>query len=373
MLLLSMDKMDEKVHLFLSVSGNEIMNVLLHDNGARLMELLAQFHDRIGDICHEFIEFVGNPNEYYLTTDANIVEMKRLIAFCNARIKPEYTAGQQFIFPLSTVLQTDKITTAIKDIEIDAVFASNQMDQDAIYDRESWRGLWTEDMGYQNRLGERKTLHIGRLAIGRVVANDLNTIMTTYSASKFEALENILNTIRETVRHETEHMLQTFIGFITGSRAGLPSNRIRERQYGEYGFNPANQQNQMLEHSLRDIEFYTNLGDSVSAYKRVIGSVPLYLRDSFLRSWIALDPMLQANRTIIMMTNREGRQTTSQQHNAIHEALRSLSAHRALFEQLKGHQRSLEHAKSWRQTTEPKIYGGSSRVYQSGKLINMCA
>lgn len=339
-LLLSIEKQENgSIRFFISINGNEIENSILSQadhTDDRLEPLLLKYEERIKAICWEFISFISD--DYKPTQEQNIIEIKQLIAFCNANIKPNYTTSQKFTFPISSVFSPGmkNMLTAIKDIEVITIFASNKIDQDALYNREEWKGIFAENVSAHTS-GDRRVLHLGTIGVGRIVKEDLNNIMSEPARSKFEILKSMLDEIKTTVRHETEHLFQTFTGFMTGTRAGLPSKKLREYGYQEYGVATNNLEAPQLQHSLRDIEFYTDLGDSVSSYKRMIASIPLYLQSNFLRSWIALDPMITPKTVSDIIEFRENRPINDQQRSLINEAFRTLHSHRGFFDKLQGY------------------------------------
>jgi hypothetical protein len=88
----------------------------------------------------------------------------------------------------------------------------------------------------------------------------------------------ILNEARNTFRHEMQHAMQTYIRDDRGlnSFPGLPSKSIQETN------NPSNPPpNQSSDkHSYLDIEFYTDLTDSIQQFKHFISEVNLYIARS---------------------------------------------------------------------------------------------
>lgn len=99
------------------------------------------------------------------------------------------------------------------------------------------------------------------------------------------------------LRHELRHVGQDVLAAIHGvsEDAGLPSRSTRDLEYGSSGRKldaPVDERGRTLmrTHPLRDVEFYTRLGDEVDRFVRFSRKIPMNLRRDALRSWVgALD------------------------------------------------------------------------------------
>jgi len=88
-----------------------------------------------------------------------------------------------------------------------------------------------------------------------------------------------LNTIEETLIHELTHLGQDILSSIKSMQmiktknrgVGLPSKKIRNISHDPSGYASSRRD---LEHSLRDIEFYTNLGDAIKFFRDNLRSIP---------------------------------------------------------------------------------------------------
>lgn len=113
--------------------------------------------------------------------------------------------------------------------------------------KEPWQAYWQHDSG----------------GIVVKISDKINNV--------FDLNKTIKNTIIS-IRHELQHATQSTKQRIYKTKEwfGLPSKKIRTKEYDIFG-NPfqtssnPNSQNR-LEHSLRDVEFYTNLTDEVSLF-----------------------------------------------------------------------------------------------------------
>ena len=115
-------------------------------------------------------------------------------------------------------------------------------------------------------------------------------------------LKRELADIDETVRHELQHLMQSYLayskaigdgfgGIESMPEVGLPGKKIRSPQHYPNGA-PKTKENKPdeadpLPHELRDIEFYPRLADTIADYKAVINKVPIQLRKMFFSAWVA--------------------------------------------------------------------------------------
>lgn len=347
-LYLSLHKSDpaqNKIQLFLSIDGHEISNYLLSERSVR--DLLAKDSDDIYKQCHNFVRFADDPAEYRGATEKDFAEIKRLLIVCNSHIKKEYSQAQDFTFPTSQILTSDIAPQmlGVKDISIRAIFASTKEEKSQV-SREDWKGTWDEKLNTSISKNEynqvRQKVSLGRLGIGRDLESDLEIIMTTYGQSKFQTLNDILADIAETVRHETDHLYQTFVNYITQNSvgAGLPGKNLREKNYNQFGALKSNPLSPRIQHPLQDIEFYTNLADSVALFKQNRTKLPLYLQHQYLKCWISQDLISNFNpgtaKKIIEF--KTGKPPNLDQINNLNQTFNALMDSRVFFEQLKLYQ-----------------------------------
>lgn len=113
-----------------------------------------------------------------------------------------------------------------------------------------------------------------------------------------ENFTTILLEIKTTVRHELQHAMQNYFQYIVHSSfdstksqftAGMPSrpisNRINIEQPPEGMPKDKNEPNRLL-HSLRDVEFQTNLSDGIEHIERELLSIPKRFRLEMLKAAI---------------------------------------------------------------------------------------
>ena len=128
-----------------------------------------------------------------------------------------------------------------------------------------------------------KSWHLGTVQIVPSLKELDNT-----SPSKYHIKESIED-IKDTVRHELIHMIQTAIARIKNLKeeGGLPSKRIREEGVDYYGTPTSNNPSkERIEHGLRDIEFYTRLSDSVKMFINIARELPMPLRTLAAKVWV---------------------------------------------------------------------------------------
>jgi hypothetical protein len=84
----------------------------------------------------------------------------------------------------------------------------------------------------------------------------------------------------KTLEHELRHLAQSYLGYLKGvvGKTGLPPPAIREPGVSTHGIpmSPAGKRKpKQIEHPLRDIEFQTDVGNAIDAYKRLVKVVPV--------------------------------------------------------------------------------------------------
>lgn len=108
-------------------------------------------------------------------------------------------------------------------------------------------------------------------------------------ASSVSSFQQGADWIKETARHEVQHVGQDLLRFIQGMKedAGLPGKAIREpREPGNYKRKP---------HALRDVEFYTRIADEVEIFLRRVRKIPMGDRRYFVREVVGLSRGLSRN------------------------------------------------------------------------------
>lgn len=136
------------------------------------------------------------------------------------------------------------------------------------------KGFWnSEEIKYQNDIENDDIFKLGFLTLLFDAKIDY-----PYDIDKIEIKAN---EIKITVRHELQHMMQTLIkcehGQINSDKVQLGKN-IRETNFD----------NENLTHYHRDVEFYTDLNDSIELFKSIIVKIPLFLHQFYFDSWIAI-------------------------------------------------------------------------------------
>jgi hypothetical protein len=72
--------------------------------------------------------------------------------------------------------------------------------------------------------------------------------------------------------------------------SGLPPRKIRHPDYDSLGYQREDPRHRgtSRSHELRDIEFYTNLHNSIKEFQRLAVKLPVELRDQFLRVFLGV-------------------------------------------------------------------------------------
>jgi len=171
-------------------------------------------------------------------------------------------------------------------------FALNIVDRSRARDMEndsSWYGLWQEENLIRN-MG-----YIGTISIQIDPDTEFNNLKNDSWST--ESLSSTLHRLDDTTRHELQHLVQTFLEWNqsdrttnkkTDLRGGVPP-QITNRNYTALGV-PLSVPLAQQEHALRDIEFQTDLSDSISEFKQYASKIPLSLRRPFAMVWMAAVP-----------------------------------------------------------------------------------
>lgn len=100
--------------------------------------------------------------------------------------------------------------------------------------------------------------------------------------------DNAVETIKDRVRHEVQHVGQDLLSAIRGlkHRAGGPKRGLKQN------LEPGS----ISEHALRDVEFQTVLEDNISKVKRILPTIHRDRRREYVRMWVDQDPFRRGSR-----------------------------------------------------------------------------
>jgi len=118
--------------------------------------------------------------------------------------------------------------------------------------------------------------------------------------SDFESSEQIHEKyldLKSVIRHEIQHFVQYFIKKIhfLKQEGGLPSAKLKNPNVNTYGIpiNPVKSElidqddsHKRVLHPLRDIEFYSELSDSIEYFNRYKNKLPLYLHHLYAKRYV---------------------------------------------------------------------------------------
>jgi len=141
------------------------------------------------------------------------------------------------------------------------------------------KGYWNnQEIKYQNNIEDDDIFKLGFLTLWFGEKD----IGYPYEATK---IETKANEIKRTVRHELQHMMQTLIkcehGQIYSDQVQLGRN-IRETNFDVEKTNLPHE----LIHSHMDVEFYTDLNDSVDEFKSAIINLPKIIHRLYFNAWV---------------------------------------------------------------------------------------
>ena len=95
--------------------------------------------------------------------------------------------------------------------------------------------------------------------------------------------KDTLEYVRRSLEHEMRHVGQMALRALVGGEfeGGLPPKALRDKEHS-VGGNPLSFGGDLQEHALRDIEFYTDLAESVSVFLKILPKIPKdQVRDAF--------------------------------------------------------------------------------------------
>lgn len=99
-----------------------------------------------------------------------------------------------------------------------------------------------------------------------------------------EGFYEALDSLKQTVRHETQHVGQYLLRDLKGLEelGGLPPDEVRDPKWDEHGQAGGYQR----DHALRDVEFQTRLSDEIDIFTSVVEKVPRESRRAAMRMWM---------------------------------------------------------------------------------------
>lgn len=119
--------------------------------------------------------------------------------------------------------------------------------------------------------------------------------------SSVEEFKYKLENIKTTVRHELQHFAQGLLSDLLrknylyldpkakGDLAGLPPKKYRSKDLDIHGRPLARtDEKTYAEHELRDIEFYTNLEDSIATFKNYSNYLDSDLKRELAKAWVGM-------------------------------------------------------------------------------------
>lgn len=132
--------------------------------------------------------------------------------------------------------------------------------------------------------------YIGTISVRSNVEKDIEEVIHL-GYDRISWVKNKFSELREIVRHETQHLIQTFLHTISGEydkdfNFGV-GKRLREKDFDPNGVSRVkNEDIPRQDHSLRDIEFQTDLSDEVDKFNRLKTMLPTQLHQTYAYLWI---------------------------------------------------------------------------------------
>lgn len=178
-----------------------------------------------------------------------------------------------------------------EDYEFTAQFVTNDK-RKAIYDKENWGGLWQDQRTIKEENGGNFIYSVGTLTVAGDPEQDAKLF------DNVQHLKEKLDDLKRITRHELQHFMQTVLGRLTKvpgtldpeTWKGVPSKNIREKDYDIHGRKTNEKQapeaGSRLDHSLRDVEFYTRLSDAIDKFNKTKNILPKSLHSLLAKRFI---------------------------------------------------------------------------------------
>ncbi len=145
-------------------------------------------------------------------------------------------------------------------------------------DSERRKGYWdSEEIKYQNDIEDDDIFKLGYLTLWF----GLGGIGFPYDA---RIIEKKANEIKMYVRHELQHMVQTIIKVEfkqTDDKIQLSQNIRKSKIVSKFDLE------KHLVHAHKDVEFFTDLSDSIDDFKSAIKKIPKQIHKLYFEYWIA--------------------------------------------------------------------------------------
>lgn len=254
---------------------------------AALLQVPAKLEKQISDwavgtYCGSLLRIIDEATQTKRPS-RNLIFAK---AECMKHYKANYTNPQDFIIDLDDLHYFGDKDLAKLGIEhsatVRAEFVFNKERAKEIYGEHNWTGLWTGSL----------YIHVPPPISHEIITQ--------------EKIRNIDREIRQAVRHEMQHMVQTYIENLKDlkGRAGLPSKKISDKDVDERAQG-------LDQYYKQDREFYTLLTDSIERFKMVVGKLPMSLHNLLLDTWIGRTTYAELEKRFMEEFNRS--------HNTVSE------------------------------------------------------
>jgi hypothetical protein len=252
-------------NFYLNVKGTDT-GLMQNIDQQQIHKILLQYSDSIAETLKDFARFV---DRFEAATDNYLKQIKSSMAECSRHIKQEYKNPHLFYIDKKELLDI-KYLEDVGVMPTDTIRAEFIFDKEAaskVYKNEEWSGLW-----------KNQKIYI------------YHPIFEAISTPGPQTIKEDIERIKITARHELQHAVQWRVEEykMLKEKAGLPSKKIREKEFDIHGIPAQNQgkEEERLTHGLRDVEFYTRLKDSVEKFKQTITKFPKFAHKLVFETWI---------------------------------------------------------------------------------------
>lgn len=125
---------------------------------------------------------------------------------------------------------------------------------------------------------------------------------------KMKVYDTIIQDLYSTTRHELQHLVQTFIDWTSGGGKALPAvkTRLSDPSYNRSGTPKHPPLLDRQKHQLRDVEFQTDLSDSIELFQREKQKLPKEVQTLFAKAWVRAVPPQEVQYALTKLWSQDG-------------------------------------------------------------------
>jgi hypothetical protein len=220
-----------------------------------------------------------------------IKELFFIRGMCMKYNRPDDTNPQSFFIklddtPYFSKLEQMDLEVSHKKVKrepvIQAEFVFNSERAKEIYNGVNWAGLWNGNLFVQKQL---------------IPADKISR----------DSLLRVLNTISVTVEHELQHLIQEYLKRVKALNewGGMSPQKTRDTKSVDQFGRKLNDPEKSVDHTLMDVEFYTNLNEVINSFIATVPKFPLRLHKLLFNVWIGRNSIEELEKATAQEFNKE--------------------------------------------------------------------